>query len=114
MYKLVILFMETFSPAAFDPGWQQFLALVEKMPGLREEVVSDMQEWVFGPPQLKIRRIHELYFESREALDAALRSEAGQKAAEWLHQFTQGRVLILIAEHRKATADEFKAPEGSP
>ncbi|RME89688.1 MAG: EthD family reductase [Anaerolineae bacterium] len=114
MHKLVIIFLETFAPASFDRGWQTFLSLVEKMPGLQREVVSETQEWVFGPPQLKIRRIHELHFESREAMEAALRSEAGQKAAEWLHQFTQGRVLILSAEHRQATPDEFTAPEESP
>jgi len=118
MYKLVILFLPPFAWATFEQGWQKFLGLVEQMPGLRKEAIGDFDELVVGPPNLNYKKIHELYFDSREDLEAALNSEAGQKAGQWLHSFTQGQFLLMIAKHMEATPDEFKKqthePEGSP
>lgn len=118
MYKLVIFFLPPFSWAGFEQGWQKFLGMAEQMPGLRKEVVGDVDELVFGPPDLNCKKVHELYFDSREALTAALNSEEGQKAGQWLHSFTQGRFLLVIARHMEATPDEFKKPKpdlpGSP
>jgi uncharacterized protein (TIGR02118 family) len=108
MYKLVILFLPPFAWATFEKGWQKFLGLAEQMPGLRKEVVGDNEELVFGPSTLNYKKIHELYFDSREELEAALNSEAGQKAGQWLHSFTQGQFLSMIAKHMEATPEEFK------
>ena len=108
MYKVVILFLPPFAWATFEAGWQKFLGLVEQLPGLQKEVVSDSEQLVFGPPNQDVRKIHELYFESREALDEALNSEAGQAAGQWLHSFTQGRFLMLVARHMEATPGQFK------
>jgi len=108
MYKLVILFLPPFAWASFEPGWQKFLGLAEKMPGLRKEMVGDIDELVFGPPNMNYKKIHELYFDSRENLEVALKSEEGQKAGQWLHSFTQGRFILMIAKHMQATPDEFK------
>lgn len=114
MYKLVIFFLPPFSGTGFEQGWQKFLGMAEQMPGLRKEVVGDIEELVFGPPDVNYRKIHELYFDSREALEAALDSETGQKAGRWLHSFTQGRFLLVIARHMEATPDEFKKPKPGP
>lgn len=116
MYKLVILFLPPFAWATFEQGWQKFLGMAEKMPGLRKEVVSDIDQLVFGPPNMNYKKIHELYFDSREALETALTSEAGQKAGQWLHSFTQGRFLLMVARHMEATPDQFKKnyAEGEP
>lgn len=111
MYKLVIFFLPPHSWAGFEQGWQKFLGLAEQMPGLRKEVVSDVDETVFGPPDLNCRKIHELYFDSRQALETALNSEAGQEAGQWLHSFTQGRFLLVIARHMEATPEQFKKPK---
>jgi uncharacterized protein (TIGR02118 family) len=108
MYKLVILFLPPFAWATFEKGWQKFLGMAEQMPGLRKEVVGDIDELVFGPSSMNYKKIHELYFDSREALEAALTSEAGQKAGQWLQSFTQGRFLLFIAKHMEAKPDEFK------
>jgi len=108
MYKLVIIFLPPLAWAAFDEGWQKFLGLAEQMPGLRKETVSDMEELVFGPVSMNYKKIHELYFDSREDLESALNSEAGQKAGRWLQSFTQGRFLLMIAKHMDATPEEFK------
>jgi uncharacterized protein (TIGR02118 family) len=108
MYKLVILFLPSYAWSSFEQGWQKFLGMAEQMPGLRKEVVGDVDELVFGLPNMNYKKIQELYFDSREDLEAALRSEAGQKAGQWLHSFTQGRFLLMIAKHMEATPDEFK------
>jgi uncharacterized protein (TIGR02118 family) len=108
MYKLVILFLPPFAWATFEQGWQKFLGMAEQMPSLRKEAVGDIDELVFGPPNMNYKKIHELYFDSREDLEAALTSEAGQKAGQWLQSFTQGRFLLMIAKHMEATPEQFK------
>jgi uncharacterized protein (TIGR02118 family) len=108
MYKLLILFLQPLAWASFEQGWQKFLGLAEQMPGLRKEVVNDVDELVFGPSSMNYKKIHELYFDSREDLQAALNSEAGQKAGQWLHSFTQGRFLLMIAKHMEASPEQFK------
>ena len=118
MHKLVILFLPPFAWATFEQGWQKFLGLAERMPGLKKEVVGDVEQMVFGPPNMNYKKVHELYFESRQDLETALASEAGQKAGQWLHSFTQGHFLLMIAKHMEATPEQFKKlkqePEGSP
>lgn len=118
MYKLVILFLPPFSWATFEQGWQKFLGIAEQMPGLRKESVADIEQLVYAPPDVNYKKIHELYFDSREALEVALTSEAGQKAGQWLHSFTQGRFALMVSRHMEATPDQFKKqkpdPEGSP
>jgi uncharacterized protein (TIGR02118 family) len=108
MYKLLILFLPPLTWATFEQGWQKFLGMAEQMPGLRKEVVSDIEELVFGPQSMKYKKVHELYFDSREDLEAALKSETGQKAGQWLHSFTQGRFLLMVAKHMEATPEQFK------
>jgi uncharacterized protein (TIGR02118 family) len=108
MYKLVILFLPPFAWATFEQGWQKFLGMAEQMPGLRKEAVGDIDEMVFSQPNMNFKKVHELYFDSREALEDALTSEAGQKAGQWLHSFTQGRFLLMIAKHMEATPEQFK------
>jgi uncharacterized protein (TIGR02118 family) len=110
MYKLVIVFFKPTAWVMFEQGWQKFLGLAEQMPGLCKEVVSDPDQLVFGSPNQKIQKIHELYFNSREELEAALNAEAGQKAGQWLHSFTQGQFLLMIARHMEAIPEQFKKP----
>lgn len=90
------------------------MGLAEQMPGLVRETVGDVEQLLYGPELQRFAKIHELYFESREALEAALRSEAGQAAARWLHEFGRGRFLILIVEHKEATPADFKGQRQSP
>jgi len=108
MYKLVIIFFQPVAWATFDQGWQKFLGLVEQIPGLKKEAVADVEGMVFGPAYYNFKKIHELYFDSREALEAALASEAGQAAGSWLHSFTQGKFVSLIVRHMEATPEQFK------
>lgn len=112
MYKLVLIFAPPEDAARFQSGWQTFLRLAEAMPGLRKETVSHVDAVVQGAFALYM--IHNLYFDSREALQDALRSEAGQAAGEHLQAFTQGRVTILMAEHKEALESEFRHSIAAP
>lgn len=106
MYKLVLIFQPPEDGAAFQQGWQTFLRLSEAMPGLRKETVSHIDAAIQGGQGIYM--IHNLFFDSRAALEAALQSEAGQRAGAHLQAFTDGRVHILLAEHREATEAEFR------
>ncbi len=106
MYKLVLIFAPPEEPDAFQQGWQTFLRYSEAMPGLRKETVSHVDALLQGQPG--IHMIHNLYFDSRAALEEALKSPAGQKAGAHLQAFTRGQVTILLAEHREAHEDEFR------
>ena len=106
MHKLIILFGQPSDLLTFLTGWQTFLQIAEQMPGLRRETVSLIEETIYG--KNKPFKIHEFYFDDRAALDAALASDAGQQAGEWLHQFTGGNFTLLTAPHQEATEKDFK------
>ena len=106
MHKLIILFGRPGDSIAFLTGWQAFLQMAEQMPGLRRETVSLIEDVIYG--EAKPFKIHEFYFDDRAALDAALASDAGQQAGEWLHHFTDGNFTLLTAPHQEATEKEIK------
>ncbi|MCF6278516.1 MAG: EthD family reductase [Anaerolineales bacterium] len=111
MYKLTIFFYLPLpgKEDEFQSGWQKFMGLAEKMPGLRRETVSDVEQLVFGSQGHHVIKIHELYFDSRKALNTALQSAEGQTAGNWLHHFTGKRFTLLIAQHKEALPEEFIA-----
>ena len=104
MHKVIIFFYNQ----GFDQeGWQKFMGLAEKMPDLRRETVGDVNEFLFGGIGRGIAKIHEFYFDSRAALDAALQSEEGQATGAFLHEFTRQHFAMMIAEHKEALPEEF-------
>ncbi len=111
MHKFTIFFYPPLPGQEFDQqGWQKFMRLAEKMPDLRRETVSDVDEFLFGSQGHRYAKIHEFYFDSRAALDAALQSEEGQAAGAFLHKFTGKRFTMIVAEHKEALPEEF--PKG--
>ena len=115
MHKLIVLF-ETLdngravtyhNEQAFQSGWQKFLGLAEKMPGLRRETVSRVEQMLFGKSEGGYVLLHELLFDSKEALEAAMQSPEGQAAGAYLQSFTGGRVVLLTAEHLEAGEEDF-------
>jgi len=115
MHKLIVLF-ETLdngravtyhNEQAFQSGWQKFLGLAEKMPGLRRETVSRVERVLFGKSEGGYVLLHELLFDSKEALEAAMQSPEGQAAGAYLQSFTGGRVVLLTAEHLEAGEEDF-------
>jgi uncharacterized protein (TIGR02118 family) len=108
MHKLIVIFDQPQDPLAFLTGWQAFLQMAEQMPGLRRETVSLIENMIFGEDRPRPFKIQEFYFDDYVALDAALASEAGQQAGQWLHQFTGGKFTLLTAPHQEATEKDFK------
>lgn len=97
MFKLVILIEPQEDSLEFEQDWPRFLALAEKMPGLVRETTSPVHSRLHG--RFPVSMIHELYFESRRALKAAMSSPQGVAAGEMLQTITNGKVTLLFADH---------------
>lgn len=112
MYKLVILFEGSMN-ITFDDQWPQFLHLVEQIPGLIRESTSRVDRVLYG--DVDISMIHELYFESLEALQRGMASPKGQQAGQLLQEMTSGRVILLFADHKQDELENirrYKKPPG--
>ena len=99
MYKLIILIEAQDDPFVFDDSWPQFLRVAETMPGLIRETHARIERQLFG--NLGVSILHELYFETRADLQHAMTSPQGQTAGQVLQQITQGKLSLLVAEHRE-------------
>jgi uncharacterized protein (TIGR02118 family) len=110
MYKLVIL-IEDAQAAAFDAAWPQFLHLVEQMPGLQRETTSRVNHILYG--NIACSMIHELYFDSLEALQAAMATPVGNQAGQLLQQMTDGKVSLLIGDHHADDLENIRRHRAS-
>ncbi|MBL8094279.1 MAG: EthD family reductase [Anaerolineales bacterium] len=103
MVKLILLFRETKPDANVLIGWStRFVPQAERMPGLRRVTVSHVEGGPAGPSD--VRLIHELYFDDRAALTAAMGSPEGIAAGETLVALLgtePGAVEMLFAEHQE-------------
>ena len=81
------------------------------MPGLIQETFSPVQRVIHGGLPLAV--IHELHFESRQALEAAMASPEGQQAGQTLQEITGGRVHLLQADHMEDKLDNLRAGKPS-
>jgi uncharacterized protein (TIGR02118 family) len=71
--------------------------VVDKVPGLKKFVAAKVLGSPFGAPPYQ--RVAELYFDSMDALQAAMSSPAGQSAvAHAMEISTGGAPVVLIAE----------------
>ena len=112
MFKLVILIEPQTDWLKFEQSWPQFLRQAEKMPGLIREATSPIHNKVHG--NLDISMIHELFFESRSALQEAMSSTEGQEAGQILQRITEGKVTLVFADHLEdelANIKSFIKPE---
>lgn len=96
MIKFMILFDQPEDAESFENVYQDFLALVERMPNiLRRQVVH-----VTGSPQGRpeIYRILELYFESTALQTDALMSSVGQEAGAELARLPNDSYQLLLTD----------------
>jgi uncharacterized protein (TIGR02118 family) len=112
MVKLIVFFQPPKDPDRFQRNWQIFLGMVEKLPGVQGEVITRFEKPLYGG--IPFHMMHEVYFDSREALDEALTSMAGQAAGQFLQNVTNGRISILVAEHQFAKPEDFKRKKSLP
>ena len=112
MYKLIILISPEAEGPAFDDQWPQFLHQAESMPGLLREATIRVQHSLYG--DLAASMLHELFFESQDALYKALASPQGQAAGQILQRITDGYVTLLVAEHKEDQIEnlrKYRQPE---
>jgi uncharacterized protein (TIGR02118 family) len=96
MVKFMILFLKPADPARFEERYNNFLALVERMPAIRRRQVVH----VLGSPlgETPMFRVLEVYFDDYAAMDASLRSPAGQEAGKELNLLPREEFSMLFAE----------------
>ena len=98
IHKLIILFKQPANPAEFEQRWsEEFVPLAERLPGLRRVVVSHTHGGPAGPVDIYL--LHELHFDSPEALAAALSSAPGVAAGQSLVRLAPQAATLLFAEH---------------
>ncbi|MAS36683.1 MAG: hypothetical protein CL610_21950 [Anaerolineaceae bacterium] len=107
MVKFMILFAQPDQQDEFENIYNDFFALVERMPDITRRQVID----ILGSPvgETGLFRILEVYFEDRPTMEAALRTKAGQEAGAELRRFKPGTFEMVFAdvyeEEGGATAD---------
>ena len=111
MHKLVILITSTRTPQ-FDAHWAKFLHAAERIPGLRREATSRVNQVLYG--QLRFELIHELFFDSYTDLDQGMNSPQGQQAGELLQAITAGRMVLLLAEHNEDDGEHLRQYQAGP
>ena len=102
MPKLIVLYPPPTDPATFDRRYSSEHAPMvgQKVPGLKKFVAAQ----VLGTPAgaAPYHRVAELYFDSIEALQAAMGSPGGQATvAHAMEISTGGPPVVLIAEDDK-------------
>lgn len=96
MIKFVVAFRKPQNLDDFENTYNDFLALVERMPNVqRRQVVH-----ITGSPQGEpvYHRILETYYETDALLRQALMSKEGQEAGNELARFEEGSFDVYFAE----------------
>jgi hypothetical protein len=106
MYKVMIIVPPNIITPDFDAGWPEFLHQAESMPGLLREATVRVAGSLYGSHEIDM--IHELYFETLVDLQNAMSSPAGLAAGQIIQQLTQGKMTLLIAEHREDNIENLR------
>jgi uncharacterized protein (TIGR02118 family) len=97
MVKLVALYKKPPESEEFDKHYDAVhIPLVRKYPGLRKLEVTRITGAPIG--ETKFHVMSEMYFDSREAMDAALSSQEGKAVARDLLSFAAPLVTVFIGE----------------
>ncbi|MGE0481777.1 MAG: EthD family reductase [Phycisphaerae bacterium] len=97
MVKLIALYSKPANAESFEQHYRNVhMPLAARMPGLRKTVLG----WVRGSPmgEARYHLVAELYFDSHEALKAAMKSPEGAAAAKDLMGFAGELVHLLVAD----------------
>ena len=88
-----------------------FVPFAEAMPGILRVEVGTVDGGPDGPAD--IHKIHEFYFESREALDRAMHSDKGARTGAILNAIAPKRFTLLFAEVHEDVVQPGGQPSGS-
>lgn len=108
MIKFIILFEQPVDADEFEKVYQDFLALVERMPNIRRRQVVH----ITGSPQgtAQYLRILELYFESQQLMQEALMTPVGQEAGNELRRLPSDSFKLLFADVYEEEGGETPVP----
>lgn len=96
MVKLVVLYKKPADVAAFEKHYHEVhTPLAKKMPGLKRLEVAHMTGSPGGEP--KFYMMAELYFDSKEAMAAAMSSPEGKAAAKDVMSFAGDLIHMMFA-----------------
>lgn len=103
MVKLIALYKTPADAASFDDNYfNSHIPLTMKMPGLVKAEISRVTGSPMG--QCDYYMMAELYFETKEAMDAAMSSPEGKASAKNLMGFAKELVYMMFAEVEKVPA----------
>ena len=95
--KIVALYSKPQNPQEFEKRYyDEHVPLVNKMPGVRQWEISKFAGSENGAEPYYM--LVELYYDSMEALQASLDSEAGKKAGDHIMSFAKDILTITFAE----------------
>ena len=106
MHKLVIMIEQPQDQDQFDEMWPEFLHISEDMPGLIKEATCRVDSYLFGSYQPTL--LHELFFESIDVIKHAMSSPQGRAAGAYLQRMTDGRMSLIIAEHKEDEIENIR------
>ncbi|MDH5506600.1 MAG: EthD family reductase [Anaerolineae bacterium] len=94
--KLVAIYKQPDDPASFDEAYfNTHIPLIEKVPGLQKTVVTRFTRTLVGEARYLMA---EMYFADKDALKAAMQSQAMAAAGENLDSFAAGLYSLMYAE----------------
>jgi len=96
MIKFMVMFRQPDNAERFENIYQDFLALVERIPNIRRRQVVHVTGSPGGAPEYY--RILEIYFDSLEIQNEALMSDAGQEAGAELYRLPKDSFELLYAD----------------
>lgn len=110
MIKFMILFGPPEDAESFENVYQDFLALIERMPNIQRRQVAHVTGSPQGAP--KVHRILEIYFDSTDAQTEALMSPMGQEAGKELRRLPEDSYQLLIADVYEEEGGNSPQPDG--
>lgn len=97
MVKLIALYRKPADVAAFEKHYTEVhTPLARKMPGLRKLELSRCYGSPGGEPKFYL--VAEMYFDNRDALNAALASPEGKAAGKDVMSFAGDLIHMMLAE----------------
>ncbi len=97
MTKLVALYRKPADVAAFEKHYfEVHTPLVKEYPGLKKLEITRITGAPIG--ETKYHLLCEMYFDSKEALDAALASKEGRAVAKDLMSFAADLVTVFVGD----------------
>ena len=107
MVKFMVIFYKPRKFDSFENRYNDFLALVKRMPDIkRRQVIS-----VTGGPagESRFYRILEVYYDDYDQLKASLNSPPGQEAGGELKKFPHGSYEMIFADVHEEDGGQTKA-----